>query len=170
MIDLTPLDVRKKKGDFRKGLRGYETVEVEGFLDLVAERMEELVRENAELRDRAAALAESVSAYRSREQAMNEALVSAQQLRDDIRKQTQREAELMIREAKAEGERLLEQTKREVERHRAQIEKFRAQRDRFLRMYRGFLEAQMDELTREEERIVRARAGELDEPEEEPVG
>ena len=25
MIDLTPLDVRKKKGDFRKGLRGYDT-------------------------------------------------------------------------------------------------------------------------------------------------
>ena len=27
MIDLTPLDVRKKRGDFKRGLRGYDTVE-----------------------------------------------------------------------------------------------------------------------------------------------
>jgi DivIVA domain-containing protein len=93
MIDLTPLDVRKKKGDFRKGLRGYEIAEVDSFLDLVAERMEELVRENALLKERSSQLADGLNAFRSREQAMNEALVSAQQLREEIRAQTQREAE-----------------------------------------------------------------------------
>ena len=40
MIDLTPLDVRKKKGDFRKGLRGYEMEEVDGFLARVRELAE----------------------------------------------------------------------------------------------------------------------------------
>ena len=44
MIDLTPLDVRKKRGDFGKGLRGYDPAEVDGFLELVGERMEELVK------------------------------------------------------------------------------------------------------------------------------
>ena len=38
MIDLTPLDVRKKKADFRRGLRGYDIEEVDAFLDLAAER------------------------------------------------------------------------------------------------------------------------------------
>ena len=52
MIDLTPLDVRKKKGDFSRALRGYETAMVDEFLELAAERMEELVRENASLRER----------------------------------------------------------------------------------------------------------------------
>ena len=32
MIDLTPLDVRKKRGDFRKMLRGYDPQEVDSFL------------------------------------------------------------------------------------------------------------------------------------------
>ncbi len=32
MIDLTPLDVRKKRGDFRRGLRGYDPEEVDHFL------------------------------------------------------------------------------------------------------------------------------------------
>src|SRR5690606_20275226 len=78
MIDLTPLDIRKKKADFRRGLRGYESAEVDAFLDLVAERVEDLVRENASLRERASSLADSLEAFRAREQAMNEALVSAQ--------------------------------------------------------------------------------------------
>ena len=32
MIDLTPLDVRKKKNDFPKGLRGYDASAVDHFL------------------------------------------------------------------------------------------------------------------------------------------
>ncbi|MSR22300.1 MAG: DivIVA domain-containing protein [Gemmatimonadetes bacterium] len=45
MIDLTPLDVRKKKGDFGKTMRGYDPREVDHFLELVTERMDELVKE-----------------------------------------------------------------------------------------------------------------------------
>ena len=35
MIDLTPLDVRNKRGDFKKLLRGYDPQEVDVFLELV---------------------------------------------------------------------------------------------------------------------------------------
>ena len=51
MIDLTPLDVRKKRGDFAKTLRGYDASEVDNFLELVAERMEALVKEKLELEE-----------------------------------------------------------------------------------------------------------------------
>jgi DivIVA domain-containing protein len=61
MIDLTPLDVRKKKGDFRRAMRGYEPALVDDFLDLVAERLEELVRENIGLRERAQQINDSLS-------------------------------------------------------------------------------------------------------------
>jgi cell division initiation protein len=161
MIDLTPLDVRKKKGDFRKGLRGYEIEEVDAFLDLVAERLEQLVRENGVLREKCGTLNDSVEHFRTREAAMNEALVSAQQLREEIRSQTEREAELLIREARSEGERLITQAKQDVEREMDLYERLRARRDRFLRAYRGFLEGQIDEITQEEERVVRTRVGEL---------
>ena len=52
MIDLTPLDVRKKRGDFRRQLRGYDPEEVDTFMDLVADRFEELVRENLSLNEK----------------------------------------------------------------------------------------------------------------------
>ena len=47
MIDLTPLDVRKKRGDFRRGMRGYDTQEVDAFLEVVADRLEELEEKQA---------------------------------------------------------------------------------------------------------------------------
>src|SRR5690606_33686813 len=99
-------------------------------------------------------LAESLEQFRSREAAMNEALVTAQQLREEIRRQAERESELRLREAKAEGERHLEEARKEVERQREVFERLRVQRDRFLRSYRTFLEVQLEELAREEERVV----------------
>ena len=92
MIDLTPLDVRKKKGDFARAMRGYEPAAVDHFLDLTADRMEELVRESSTLKQRTAELGESVESFRQREHAMNEALISAQQLREEVRTQASREA------------------------------------------------------------------------------
>lgn len=86
MINLTPLDVRKKKGDFRRVMRGYDPEAVDNFLDEVVASMEQLVRENA-------AMSEAIAACREREKAMNEVLVSAQQLREDMRDQAQREAD-----------------------------------------------------------------------------
>jgi len=96
MIDLTPLDVRKKKGDFRRVMRGYDADAVDNFLDEVVARMEELVRENQSLGQRVTQMTDVIADYRERERAMNEALVSAQQLREGTREQAQREADLVL--------------------------------------------------------------------------
>ena len=76
---LTPLDIRKQ--EFRRALRGYEPVGVEDFRMRVADELERILREKAQLEERLAALGEQLRAFRDRERAMNEALVAAQQLR-----------------------------------------------------------------------------------------
>ena len=98
MIDLTPLDVRKKKGDFGKAMRGYEVQQVDSFLDLVAERMEELVIETMTLRERTALLQAQVDSQSGRERAVQEALVTAQSLRDQIKDQAGREVYVHVLE------------------------------------------------------------------------
>jgi DivIVA domain-containing protein len=107
MIDLTPLDIRKKKADFTRALRGYEPREVDHFLDTVAERLEEVVKVNLTLRERVGRLAEQVQGREGRERAVQEALVSAQTLKHDIEARARRDAEQIRREA--------EQIKRDAE-------------------------------------------------------
>jgi cell division initiation protein len=102
MIDLTPLDVRKKAGDFKKALRGYDPEEVDGFLQLVSERMEELVKENLTLKERSERLQEQVQAHEGRESAVREALVMAQKLREDLTSQVEREVQIAKQGAEVE--------------------------------------------------------------------
>lgn len=153
MIDLTPLDVRKKKGDFGRGLRGYDPGTVDQFLDLVADRMEELVRDNTALSERVSQMGTSLSAYREREQAMNEALVAAQQLREDLRTQSTRESEAVLREARAEAERIVGDARRTAQEAAEVTRRVYAARGRFLRSYRAFLERQIEEVAGEEDRV-----------------
>lgn len=161
MIDLTPLDVRKKKGDFARSLRGYDPGVVDGFLDLVAERMEELVRENVALKERTANLADTVAGFRDREQAMNEALVSAQQLREELRAQASRDSELLLREAKSEAEQIRAEARREAAAAVEARRRVEGQRLRFLRNFRTFVERQLTEIEMEEERL-REQTGSAD--------
>ena len=163
MIDLTPLDVRKKRGDFRRILRGYDPEEVDTFLDLVADRFEELVRQNLHLSEKAESLESQLESLTGREKAVQEALVSAQKLREDLRThseeaaetlkdQAEREAELLKAEAKTEiGRRLGEAEGLIRERQRA-LEELERSRLKFLKSFRGLLEREIDAVEVEESR------------------
>lgn len=153
MIDLTPLDVRKKKGDFRRALRGYEVEMVDAFLELAADRMEELVRENATLREREEQLTRAIDAFRSREQALNEALVTAQQLREEVRTQAGREAELALREARTEAERIVGEARQKLTAAAESLRRVHGQRARFLRAFRALVERQLADIELEEDRL-----------------
>ena len=163
MIDLTPLDVRKKRGDFRKLLRGYDPEEVDIFLDLVAERMEVLVKENLTLTERVERLGEQVEAQEGRETAVREALVTAQELRTDMRTQASKEADLLLREAASEAEHAKREAASEVDRIVAEaerlvrerlgaLEELERQRQKFLKAFRAMLERELDAVVVEEGR------------------
>ena len=144
MIDLTPLDVRKKRGDFGKGLRGYDPPEVDGFLELVAERMEELVKENLAFREKVEQLREKVVVQEGREQAVQDALVTAQELRQAVKEQARREAKLLEREARGRVEGMILESEKLLTEHHTALLKLERQRERFLKAFRTFLERQLD--------------------------
>jgi DivIVA domain-containing protein len=125
MIDeafhLTPLDVRRY--DFGRAIRGYNPARVDQFRDQVAEEMERLTRINQDLDSKARSFHEQLRAFRERDKALNDALVSAQQLRGEVREQAEREAQLILREAQAEGERIIEGAKSDVLRKEQVLDK-----------------------------------------------
>jgi cell division initiation protein len=127
MIDLTPLEVRKKKADFRRVMRGYEPGMVDDFLDVVADRLDQLVRDNIALKERANRQEELVAEFRERERALTEALVTAQEMREEIRRQTTREAELAKQAAEQAAQQLSALARQEVAQLKAAAEQEAAQ-------------------------------------------
>ncbi len=146
MIDLTPIDIRKKKGDFPRAMRGYDVADVDLFLDLVADRVEELANHTRRLEDRLTQLEAQLEEYRQRERALNDALVSAQELREQVRHQSAKEAELLRREAEIEAEKIRVAALKAREQEEDLIRRLKARRMQLLRTFRSFLERELAEL------------------------
>lgn len=148
MIDesfhLTSPDVRRF--DFGRSLRGYNPEKVEQFRDQVAEEIERLVRVNQDLDTKARSFHEQLRAFRERDKALNEALVTAQQLRAEVRDQAEREAQLVLREAQAEGERLVETARAEVRRMEQELDALDRSRRTYLAQMRSLLARQLSEV------------------------
>ncbi|MEX0856174.1 MAG: DivIVA domain-containing protein [Gemmatimonadota bacterium] len=186
MIDLTPLDIRKKKGDFGRGLRGYDPQEVDTFLEMAADRLEEVVRENLTLKERAERLAQQVHGQEGREKAVQEALVSAQTLRTEIQEQARREADLARREAESAAQEIRKEAElrlteardlveRTLEERRRELVELNRARARFLKSFRTLLERELDNVEIEESHSPPADfgvppTGPSEEESPEPVG
>ena len=159
MIDetfhLTSLDVRRY--EFGRALRGYDPERVDQFRAQVAEELERLNRVNQDLEGKARGFHEQLRAFRERDKAINDALVSAQQLRTEIREQADREGQLIIREARAEAERILEDARGQSRRLEEQIVAIQRTRRNYLAQLRSLAQRHLAELEAEEqieERLV----------------
>jgi DivIVA domain-containing protein len=152
MMDLTPLDVRKKKEDFRRAVRGYDPAQVDGFLDLVADRLEDLVGRELRLREQSDLLREQLAAFQEREKALNEALVTAQELREEARAQAEKTADLRVREAERQAREIRRDAESAVQGARRGLDELRVRRAGFLRSLRTTIEHFLVEIEDEERR------------------
>jgi DivIVA domain-containing protein len=142
---LTPLDVRRY--DFGKALRGYNPERVEQFRDQVAEELERLTRQSQDLEQKAKGFHEQLRAFRERDKALNDALVSAQQLRSEIRESSEREAALIVREARTEAEREIEGARNEIRKLEAHLTELDRARRNHLAQVRVIVERHLAEIT-----------------------
>ena len=141
---LTPLDVRRY--DFGRALRGYDPARVDQFRDQVAEEMERLARINQDLDQKARSFHEQLRSFRERDKALNEALISAQQMRQETKEQADREAQLIVREAESAGERLVESARNDVRRLQTELEALERTRRTYLAQMRTLISRQLSEL------------------------
>lgn len=141
---LTPHDIRGH--EFTRAFRGYDPALVDAFKQRVSEEFERVLRERAQLEERARGFQEQLRAFRERERAMNEALLAAQQLRLDAEQQARKDADLIVREAKVEALRRLNEAQGEDRALRERTDVGKRQFAAFLANFRALLERQLGEV------------------------
>lgn len=104
-MKLTPLDIRHK--EFKRAMRGYADVEVDEFLDEVADEFERIFKENIDLRDRLEVLEDQVAGYKRIEETLQKTLISAQASADELKQNSTREAQLIVHEAELQARQLV---------------------------------------------------------------
>ena len=98
---IKPIDLRRK--EFKNSLRGYDANQVDDFLDEVADEFERSFSENQRMREEISSLKSRLEQFEELEGAIREALVHAQQVARDLRQNANKEAELVVREAKEQA-------------------------------------------------------------------
>jgi DivIVA domain-containing protein len=141
---LTPNDVRTQ--DFVGALRGYDRAQVDEFKRRVADEIEHLSRERVQAEERLKSAQDQLRVYRERERALNEALVAAQQLRVDVAAQAEREAEVILGEARNERARIVDHAKLEEQLVRERADAATRQFAAYVATFRLLLERQLAEL------------------------
>jgi cell division initiation protein len=104
-MHLTPVEVRHL--ELRRGLFGYRRSTVDRAIESVADSFESVWRERAELGERVHALEAEVARHVELETLLRSTLVSAERAAQDMKEQARREADVIVQEASVEGRRLL---------------------------------------------------------------
>ena len=101
----TPQEVSEKvfpKASFGSG--GYSMTSVDEFLDALTEYYTALFKENMTLKAKLKVLAEKVEEYRSTEEAMRQALLTAQKMASRLVQEAQAEKEQLLADARTEAQ------------------------------------------------------------------
>jgi cell division initiation protein len=107
-LKITPADIKEQ--NFSRSFRGYNPAEVDAFLGLVAGDLEELIKENSDIKQKLSRLESTVVDYKDMEKTIQEVLLIAQKSAEEVKKNAEKEAELSLREVKVKSERMLEET------------------------------------------------------------
>ena len=110
---LTPLDLQQKH--FKSGL-GYDKKDVQAFFDEVSKSYGELYRSNAELKEKVITLTDTVQHYKSTENELNKRLLLAEKNTEESKTNAEKTAKAIENEAISRGNDIIKEAKAEKDR------------------------------------------------------
>jgi|SRR5208283_398882 len=147
---ITPLDIQQKQ--FPVKFRGFEVDEVYSFLELVREELEELLRENASLKEQLSRADEQLKEHRSLETTLRETLMTAQQMVEDYKTNARKEAELLIKEADQKADNIIKEAQERVVKIHEDIVDLKGIRRHFKEEIKRLIESHLKMLEFDKER------------------
>ena len=96
-----------KNLEFKKGVRGYNTEEVDKFIDEVVATLEQNRKEKIDLVKKLDILAKRIEQYRKDEENVRGALINAEKVKGTAVKEAEGKVAAMLEEAKAEAKRIV---------------------------------------------------------------
>lgn len=143
-MNISSKDIKKR--DFKKGIRGYDTNEVDAFLDTVSSHYEKLVAENKNLNDKIKSLLSDIEIYKENETNLQKAIIKSQNLGEEIILNAKKKAEIIIKEAELNTRKLKQDIEDDIISKKQELEDIKMRNDKVLEDVRGFLNDKLNEL------------------------
>ncbi|OIK15207.1 DivIVA domain-containing protein [Bacillus sp. MUM 13] len=143
-MPLTPIDIHNK--EFNKGFRGYDEDEVNEFLDQIIKDYEIILREKRELEDKLNEVHDRLGHFTSIEGTLNKSIIVAQEAAEELKRNAQKEAKLIIKEAEKNADRIVNDSLTKARKIAMDIEELKKQSKVFRTRFKMLVAAQLDML------------------------
>ena len=153
---ITPVEVQSKT--FKSGI-GYDKKDVDGFLSELLENYEELYRSHVEMKDKINMLNEGIQHYKNIESSLQKALVLAEKTSEETIRTAEMKAQAIELEAVNKAKAHTADAKAELERVHNQTVTLVQQYTKYKVQFTQFLRAQMDLLTSDTFKVDPAEFG-----------
>lgn len=141
-MPLSPLDIHNKV--FTRGFRGYVEDEVNEFLDQIIKDYEILLREKKDLEDRVKTMTEQMGHFSTMEDTLQKSIVVAQEAADELRRNSQKESKLILKEAEKNADRIVNEALTKARKVTIEIDELKKQSKVFRNRFKMLVEAQLD--------------------------
>lgn len=143
-MPLTPLDIHNK--EFGRRVRGYDVDEVNEFLDQVIKDYEALIRENKDYQNQVHGLQERLNHFSNIEETLSKTIIVAQEAADEVRSNSKKEAQLIVKEAEKNADRIINESLSKSRKVSMEIEELKKQASIYRTRFRTLVEAQLEML------------------------
>lgn len=127
---------------------GYDMKTVDTFIEQVAQDYTSMQKENAALKSKMKVLVDKIEEYRSVEDGMRRALVSAQNIAQETIDKAKAESEQMLQEAKAEADCKISEYEAQIQSEAEKLELAKKSTLEFISQIAAFYDDQMKKLTK----------------------
>ncbi|MHA6530273.1 DivIVA domain-containing protein [Paenibacillus sp. HW567] len=154
-MPLTPLDIHNK--EFSRRIRGYDEDEVNEFLDQVIKDYESVIRENKELHNQLLSMQERLDHFVNIEESLSKTILVAQEAADDVKNNSKKESQLIIKEAEKNADRIINEALSKSRKVAIETEELRKQASIYRTRFRTLLEAQLELLSTDDWNALESR-------------
>ncbi|WP_040227978.1 DivIVA domain-containing protein [Bhargavaea cecembensis] len=139
---LTPLDIHNK--EFGRSFRGYDEDEVNDFLEQVMKDYEAALDKGKKLEAQLSSEKERVTHFTTIENTLQSSILIAQEAAEEVRRNSQKEAKLIVKEAEKNADRIVNDALSKARRIAIEIEELKKQSKVFRNRFRMLVEAQLE--------------------------
>lgn len=152
-MKLTPMDISNK--EFKRGFRGYYVEEVDEFMNEIIENYEEVYKENSRLKENLLRINEKLEHYIKIENTIQNTLLLAQNAAEQARESSQKESELIIRNANDTAKKILDKAHNDVIAINDEYETVKQEFIKFRAKFRNFMNAQTETFDELEKDLIK---------------
>ena len=141
-MKISPLEIKQQ--EFKKVMRGYDSVEVDTFLEMVGKEFEKLLQDVKDYEKKIIALEAELNNFKEVESTLKQTLMNVQETSDKSLANSKKEANLIRKEAELEAQKMIEEARREKDAMKEEVITLKTQKQSLIARMRHVLSSQLE--------------------------